>query len=143
MKKAQKALGGIFALCAVLALAGCGGTWIDDPGNFKRVFDFEKPPEVMVIHSYYWKSPHWTVEYRYYIALKGPRKFGDGLTDPSLMTPTIADESKVDSCGDQKPEWFLPKPLSQYDAWIPKTDDRYRVFRDKGDGTVFVCDQRL
>jgi hypothetical protein len=35
------------------------------------------------------------------------------------------------------------KPLNQYEAWIPKTDAGYRVFRDKQDGTLFICDQRL
>jgi hypothetical protein len=127
-------------IALLLVLVACGGTWIDDPRNFKRIFDFDKPPDVTVIHSYYWKSPHWTVEYRYYIALACPRKFGDGLTD--LMTHATPDQANIDSCG-EKPEWFLPKLLSSYEAWIPKTDTGYRVFRDKEDSTLFVCDQRF
>jgi len=130
----------IFLLLFPLA---CGGAWVDDPRNFKRVFDFDQPPDVKVIHSYYWKSPHWTVEYRYYIALQGPRKFVDGLTDPSLMTSAVPDQKTIDSCGDSKPDWFLPKSLSSYQTWIPKADAGYRVFLDKEDGTLFVCDQRL
>jgi len=51
----------LFALLVILA--GCGATWVDDAGNFKRVFGFSQPGDVKVIHSYYWKSPHWTVEY--------------------------------------------------------------------------------
>jgi hypothetical protein len=133
----------LLAFSALLVLTACSGTWVEDPRNFKRVFDFDKPPEVKMIHSYYWKSPHWTVEYRYYIALEGPRKFGDGLTDASLMTPATADQNQLDSCGDSKPQWFLPKPFSHYDAWKPKGDAGYRIFRDKDAGTLFVCDQRL
>ena len=130
------------AIALLLILVACGGTWVDDPRSFKRVFDFEKPPEVTVLHSYYWKSPHWTVEYRYYIALACPRKFSDGLTNPSLMTRAMPDQAKIDSCGD-KPAWFLPKPPANYEAWMPRSDAAYRVFRDKEDGTLFVCDQRL
>ena len=126
-----------------MALIACSGTWIDDPRNFKRVFDFEKPQDVTVLHSYYWKSPHWTVEYRYYIALQGPRKFADGLTDATLMTPASAEPSTIEFCGEPRPEWFVSKPLNQYEAWIPKTDAGYRIFRDKQDGTLFICDQRL
>jgi hypothetical protein len=130
------------AIAWLLILVACGGTWVDDPRNFKRVFDFDKPPDIAVIHSYYWKSPHWFVEYRYFIALAGPRKFGDGLTHPSLMIPASPDQVKSESCG-EKPDWFLPKPLSKYDGWIPKEKAGYRVFRDQEEGTLFVCDQRL
>jgi hypothetical protein len=133
----------LLAISTLLTLVACGGTWVDDPRSFKRIFDFDKPPDVTVIHSYYWKSPHWTTEYRYYIALAGSRKFADGLTDASLMTRAMPDQVKIDACGGEKPAWFLPKPLNSYDAWLPKTDARYRVFRDEEDGTLFVCDQRL
>jgi hypothetical protein len=122
--------------------AGCGGTWVDDDRNFKRVFDFDKPQDVTVVHSYYWKSSHWSTEYRYFIALRPPLRFVERLTDAKLMTPESPDEAMVSSCGD-RPQWFLTEPLTNYQAWIPKSDDRYRVFRDKTDGTVFVCDQRL
>lgn len=133
----------LLAICGPLILTACGGTWVDDPQNFKRVFSFDKPQDVTVLHSYYWKSAHWTTEYRYYIALRGSRKFADGLTDQSLMTPVSRDPAKIESCGSDKPNWFLPKTLSNYKAWIPKTDAGYRVFVDKEDGSLFVCDQRL
>jgi len=38
---------------------------------------------------------------------------------------------------------FLPKPLGNYDAWIPKEAAGYRVFRDKADGALFLCNRRL
>jgi hypothetical protein len=127
---------------AMLIMAGCGGTWIDDERNFKRVFNFDKPPDVSIVHSYYWKSSHWSNEYRYFIALRAPVRFVEGLTDATLMTARIPDEEMVASCGD-KPQWFLPDSLANYQGWIPKTTNRYRVSRNKADGTLFVCDQRL
>jgi hypothetical protein len=132
----------VVSCLALWIVAGCGGTWVDDERNFKRVFDFNKPQDVTVVHSYYWKSSHWSTEYRYFIALRAPLRFVERLTDAKLMTPKSPDEAMVSSCGD-RPQWFLTEPLTNYEAWIPKSDDRYRVFRDKTDGIVFVCDQRL
>ena len=126
----------------LMILAGCGGTWVDDDRNFKRVFDFDQRQNVVVLHSYYWKSSHWTTEYRYFIALQVSSQFVDGLTHATLMTPRTPDETMLAACG-EKPQWFLPGSLTNYEAWIPKSNDQYRVFRDKIDGTLFVCDQRL
>jgi hypothetical protein len=130
-------------LLLVLVLSGCGGTWVDDSRNFDRVFGFSKPPDIHVIHSYYWKSPHWSTEYRYFIALEGSSRFTSGLTHPELMTPAIPDATDIDSCGDKRPAWFLPKPLISYEMWVPRGTTAYRVFRDKTEGTLFVCDERL
>jgi hypothetical protein len=127
----------------VLVLNGCGGTWVDDSRNFERVFGFSKPHDVDVIHSYYWKSPHWSTEYRYFIALQPSSKFTSGLTTPELMTSAIPDATAIDACGDKRPQWFLPKPLMSYEMWVSRRGAAYRVFRDKADGTLFVCDERL
>jgi hypothetical protein len=124
-------------------LASCGGTWVDDAGNFKRVFGFAQPKDVRVLHSDYWRSLHWTVEYRYFIALQPSQKFTAGLTDPQLMTAVAPDEKLLNSCGAKRPRWFLPKPLVNYEAWLPKAAAGYRVFRDRADDTLFVCDERL
>ena len=60
------------AWLATLALAlvagGCGraGTWTDDPGNWRRIFRGPKPAGVAMIHSWYWRSPHFTMEFEYF-----------------------------------------------------------------------------
>jgi hypothetical protein len=133
----------ILSLALLLVLPGCGGTWIDDDGNFNRVFGFSKPQDLEVLHSYYWKSPHWTVEYIYFISLKASPKFVTGLTSPELMTSVPSGAEGLRSCGDKPPKWFLPKSLTDYEVWIPKAAEGYRVFRDKADGTLFLCDERL
>ncbi|PYU67967.1 MAG: hypothetical protein DMG49_17310 [Acidobacteria bacterium] len=127
----------------VLVLNGCGGTWVDDSHNFERVFGFNKPADVHVIHSYYWKSSHWSTEYRYLIALRPSSKFTSGLTSPELMTAAIPDATAIDACGDKRPQWFVPKPFMSYEMWVSRRGAAYRVFRDKADGTLFVCDERL
>lgn len=127
----------------VLVFVGCGGTWVDDDGNFARVFGFSKPHDVEVIHSIYWKSAHWSVEYCYFIALRASPKFFAGLTATKLMTAVAPDKAVSNECGDKPPQWFMPKPLNSYEAWVPKAGAGYRVFRDMDDGTLFLCDERL
>jgi len=104
----------------VLVLNGCGGTWMDDSRNFERVFGFGKPPDVHVIHSYYWKSSHWSREYRYFIVLQPSSKFTSSLTSPELMTQAMPDATAIDACGDKRPQWFLPKPLTSYEMWVSR-----------------------
>jgi hypothetical protein len=139
-QKSRRLLSSVALLCV---LSSCGGTWVDDGGNFERVFGFVKPPEVKVLHSYYWKSTHWSVEYRYFISLQASPKFVDGLTSSELMTAVVPDGAVLDICGGERPKWFLPKPLGNYDVWVPKAAVGYRVFRDRADGALFLCDQRL
>jgi hypothetical protein len=127
----------------LLLLPNCGGTWIDAGGNFSRVFGFSKPQDVEVLHSYYWQSPHWSVEYNYFISLKASPRFATGLTSAERMTSVLPDGTVLSSCGDKRPQWFLPKSLTDYEVWIPRAATGYRVFRDKADGTLFLCDERL
>lgn len=127
----------------VLLTSCTSGTWTDDPKNFKRVFDFSQPDDVKVLHSYYWRSPHWSTEYQYFIVLQPSQKFTSGLTAPQVVTPVTPDEKLLDSCGERRPAWFLTKPISNYDVWLSKAGGGYRLFRDKTDGTLFLCDEQL
>lgn len=123
---------------------GCGGTWNDDPQNFERIFRVEQPADVQVIRSHFWRSAHWSYEYRYFIALKPNESFLSQLTGPAQMTPTSPSKHLLEACWPEPPAWFLPKPISDYDAWIPvAAEAQYRVFRDRDNGTVFVCDMQL
>jgi hypothetical protein len=138
--------GVILAILGLFFMAGCRFTRVDDPGNFERIFLFEKPPEVQVVHSYYHKNPDWLppTDPRYYIELRG---MGNSSSDPTkwgtlkAATPTDADRKQ---CGQEPPDWFVPKAVSHYQMWIPikeRPEDNIglREFRDKDDGTLFYC----
>jgi hypothetical protein len=133
----------LIAVVFMLPLSGCGGTWVDDESNFKRIFGFDKPNDVQILHSYYWKSPHWSTEYQYYIALRSSNSFTSGLTAAQLMSPAVPDKDALARCGGNLPPWFVSKPLSHYQMWIAKSSARYRVFRDQDDNTLYVCDELL
>jgi hypothetical protein len=133
----------LFCTFTVLLLPACGGTWIDDEQNFERVFGFDKPQDVQVLQSYYWKSSHWSTEYRYYISIRSSSEFAKGLTTAESVRPSVVEESALDSCFGNRPSWFAPKPLNRYEMWVSKVSHSYRVLRDKDEGILYVCDEQL
>jgi len=82
-------------------------------------------------------------EYSYFIALESSPKLVAGLTSAEQMAAVAPDEKLLDSCGDKRSAWFLPKPIGNYEVWLSKAGGGYRLFRDKADGTLFLCDERL
>ena len=53
----------------IMLAAGCGyvrsGEWENDAGNWNRAFRSTKPEDVVVLHSLYWRAPHWSFEAGY------------------------------------------------------------------------------
>lgn len=142
-------------LCPLLVLltcltAGCGyfmaGTWEDDPGNWGRAFGSTKPPDVKVVHSKYWRSPHFTYEYSYFFeiapnaALKS-QLFGQNKL--KQLTGADADNAKRDA-GSSAPKWFAPKDAIAYELWVPADQpEGYLVLIDRVSGEMFMFSQQL
>ncbi len=55
----------LIAILAAIFLTGCheSGTWKDDKRNWQRIFRVAKPDDITVVHSWFWRSPHFTYEY--------------------------------------------------------------------------------
>jgi len=109
--------------------------------QFRARLQLWQASDVHVIHSYYWKSSHWSRDIEFHrpstlIQVHEQPDFS-GADDSGN-----ADATAIDACGDKRPQWFLPKPSRATKCGV-KTRVAYRVFRDKGDGTLFVCDERL
>ena len=126
---------------AMLLMAGCGSTWVDDAANFKRIYGFDKPNGVQVMPSYYWKAPKWRgTNYRYYIAQRGPVGFAtDTAMGSAMMKREPSNSSARLGCGAAPPDWFVPKAPEQYDMWVSIFSPGIRVFKDKDDNTIFSC----
>ena len=131
--------------------AGCGygmaGTWVDDPGNWSRVFQSTKPPDVTVVHSKYWRSPHWTFEFAYYFEIAPNPKLKEQLFSKNKLRRMIGDEAakaKANSFG-EVPVWFAPKAASEYDIWVfeGEPDRNFRMLIDKTSGVVFLSDYQV
>ncbi|RPJ85914.1 MAG: hypothetical protein EHM18_08915 [Acidobacteria bacterium] len=58
----------------ILLSSSCGyflsGIWENDPKNWNRAFRSRKPADVVVVHSKYFRSPHFTYEFEYFFEIK-------------------------------------------------------------------------
>lgn len=146
-----KAMGGILAGLLLLC-AGChrSGTWTDDPKNWKRAFGGdEKPPEgIKVVHSSYWRSPHFTREDEFFFQLEMTKEklkqTQEGGTMVLVPSPSEEDKMGLEFPGHEKPAWFIPKPLEQYEIWKgdPAKDkfSNFWMLIDRETQAVFMTD---
>lgn len=127
----------------IATAGGCGylssGRWVDDPENWSRAFHTKKPADVVVVHSYYWRSPHWSWEGGYYFEIApNPEFLRELLSQNRLQAVETAPTFEA-------PEWFAPKPLSAYRIWAYEDEPRgnFRVLVDQETGTVFLSDHQV
>jgi hypothetical protein len=138
----------VIAWCA-LGLSGCGyfvsGSWEDDPQNWERAFGAKRPATVVVVHSRYWRSPHWSVEYEYFFQLKGdPQSKKEIAERYDLELAQSNGASGLDGRTPGTPGWFCVGPPGSYEAWRPRERAAsFRMYVDRGTGDLFLTDQQL
>jgi hypothetical protein len=138
-------------LLIVLFNAGCGyltaGTWEDDPGNWNRALRSTKPPDVTVVHSKYWRSPHWTYEFEYFFEIAPNTTLTKQLFAQNKLRQVSGDEaaqSKKNVFGDA-PSWFAPKAVTEYEVWVfeDQPDRNFKILIDKKSGVMFLNDHQV
>jgi hypothetical protein len=134
----------------ILCLAGCheSGTWQDDPKNFERVFRSSQPKDVVVVHSKFWRSPHWSYEFEYFIQIGPNDEFKKRLFDHNKFKElriTNNESYSVTYFFQERPNWFLPKTINNYDVWsyADEPNSRFRLFIDKISREMFLIDKLL
>ena len=138
-------------LVALLTFGGCccltSGTWEDNSGNWQRAFKSTKPDDVKIIHSKYWRSPHWTYEFEYFFEIEANPKLKEQLfTQNKLRQLTGSDVATAkDSTFGEAPAWFAPKAADAYEIWIYEEEPRgsFKVLIDKETGTIFLTDYQV
>ena len=139
-----------FAFFFLLFQSGCGylvsGTWEDDPKNWQRAFHTQKPDNVVVLHSKYYRSPHFTYEFQYFFEIEQNDLLEEQLfTQNELVKIEDEEHAKEEATSGvlvNAPEWFVPKKLRQYDMWRFKDEPQrnFRVFIDRQTGNLFLTD---
>jgi hypothetical protein len=117
------------------------GTWSDDPKNWGRAFGERTPTNTMVVHSLYWRSAHWSLEYGYFFEVRGAvRK--ELLSDTNLVR--VDPNSRMEFFS-KRPSWFVPKSYDAYEVWGYTNDppSKFRLLIDKTDETTFFADFQL
>jgi hypothetical protein len=136
------------ALVLLLSLCvGChrSGTWNDSPTNWER----QKPPKSLkIVHSQYWRSPHFTLEMEYFFEFAPDDTFRKEFTAyPQLRrfeSSTKEDRDAILRFFHEKPPWFVPRSLDHYEIWRgdPNNMDwsNFRLFIDRETGAMFFGD---
>jgi hypothetical protein len=141
------ALFSMSVITALLALVGCGGTYVDDKYNFERALNFQRPKDVQVVHSIYWQSPHFTDEHCYFLELQpaeGSSILKTLTTGQDVAPVTDAARKIPPKLAVERPKWFAPGARSAYELWASTNQlSKFGVLRDKKDGRIFVYGQIL
>jgi hypothetical protein len=134
----------------VLICAGChrSGTWTDSPKNWERAFGQKPPKDLKIVHSQYWRSPHFTLEMEYFFEFAASETFRKEFTAyPKLQKfepKTKEEEDAILRFFHEKPSWFVPRSLDHYEIWRgdPKDMnwDNFRLFIDRETGAMFFGD---
>jgi hypothetical protein len=138
-----------FVIFAAVLLVGCheSGTWKDDARNWKRIFRTSKPDDITVVHSWFWRSPHFTYEYEYYIQIRTHAGLQERLLTMNPMRQ-LALESELQKAAiwsDHRPTWFAPKPIAQYEVWVYSNapNSAFRLLIDRETADLFLSDTQL
>jgi hypothetical protein len=124
---------------------GCGyfvsGTWDDDPRNWSRAFESEKPPDVVVVHSQYSRYPHWSYEFHYYFHIRANAALSRQLFTENRLVRVSAGWYRPPTA----PAWFARGPMERYDIWAFADEPRrdFRVLVERKTGDLFVTDQQF
>ena len=134
-----------------LLFSGCGyflaGEWEDDPDNWRRAFQSEQPPDVSVVHSWYWRSPHWSDEFQYFFEVVLTAELEEQLFTENRLRQLVGEEAAAAKGRYfvQPPAWFAPKSVSEYEVWVFADEPRrnFTVFIDKASGNLFLTDYQV
>ena len=135
----------------VLLSSGCGyvisGTWDDHPKNWSRAFHSTKPPDVVVVHSRYWRSPHWSYEFQYFFEIAPNADLKNQLFTANKLrqvTGKDAVAARARVFGDA-PSWFAPNSLASYEVWVfaDEPGRNFKVLIDKASGHIFMNDYQV
>jgi len=138
-------------LMIALIVSGCGyaraGKWEDDAGNWKRAFQSTQPEDVVVVHSLYWRTSHWSFEAGYLFEIQPNEALRNQLLTENQLHELRASELAESErpCFGECPKWFAPKSLEDYEVWGYSNDpsSRFRVFIERSTGRIFVGDYQV
>jgi len=138
-------------IIAAVVIAGCGyvrsGTWDDVPENWHRAFQSARPDDVVVVHSRYWRAPHWTYEAGYMFEVRPNTAFREQLFGQNRLRklPEAEMAEATRPCFGACPSWFAPKPLKRYEIWAYTNDpnSNFRVLIDSETGNIFLADHQV
>jgi hypothetical protein len=139
----------LFVFITIFFLESCGylfsGTWEDDNKNWTRAYNQPLPDSINLIHSWYWRSPHWTLEQALYFETTYNEVIKKTfISDSTVKTLNYKDTINIDFFN-QRPKWFIPKPYKFYHIWrgCKGEYDHFIFLIDKENEHMFWTDYEL
>lgn len=98
-----------------------------------------------MLHTWYWRSPHFTREYRYYFEIEANQQLETQL----LVENDLVEIGKVTLQGipvlhGNIPEWFVAKTLENYAIYRYREAEgsNFWVFIDKETQNIYLTDSQ-
>lgn len=139
----------VLLLLAVSAPPACGplaaGEWRDDPLDWQRAFGEKKPADVEVRHSWFWRSAHWSYEFRYAFEVAPNAQLRDRLVRERSLRSLEPNELGTLHPPGVDEAWFAPGDAADYAVWWPRDGIRseFVLLEHRPTGTLYVADQEL
>ncbi len=132
-----------FWILISLTLCSCGGTWENDDSSWEKTFGEEKPEDIELINSYFWKSSHWTYEYEVCMEIKYNQKWLLKMIDEYDMEATTI--FSLDQIGfvNGKPSWFAPKTDEDYVLLESNKLSEAKILIDKKTSILYFTFKQL
>ena len=141
----------VYFLAMIMVITACGvtsnGLWVDQPENWRRAFNEEKPVDVHLVHSMYWQSPHWTNEFEYYFEVTANDQLLKSIITKYSLVKRSSNNIEIAraNCFSRCPEWFVPHIDGQYEVWIglESNSSNFQVVVDMNSGNIFISNYQV
>jgi hypothetical protein len=129
-----------------MTFASCGylssGKWEDDDKNWTRAYKHPLPDTIDLVHSWYWRSPHWSLEQAMYFEIKHNEGIKENFIKyEDVVRLELKDTININFFG-QKPKWFIPKSFKDYHIWKSNLGN-FLLFLDTENGDLYWTDYQL
>lgn len=131
-----------FALLIIL-FSSCGGTYENDDIVWEKAFNEEKPDEINLSHSYFWKSSHWTYECIIYMEIGYNQKWLLSKIKEYKMDATLDFTKAGIGLFDERPHWFAPKTEENYILFKSKVSPELMILLDKKTNVMYFTYTQL
>ena len=122
------------------------GTWEDDAHNWYRAFQRKPPSDIVVVHSKYWRSDHWTDEYSYFFEVDASPEWRVDFLKYRNAQPVPSDKARSfrdQVHSDLTPDWFAPGPASDYEVWDERPGYYGTIWIRKSNGHIFFWHRKV
>lgn len=127
----------LFLIISLCFYSCSSGTWEDDKHNWERAFEVKPSHEIIIKHSWYWRSPHFSYEYEYFFEIEYSERIAQEFFNAGDLVKIDSTEYQDIHFFNKKPKWFAPNDFKDYEIWKSKLYRTYYLFIDKKNKSFF------